>query len=146
MVAAYTEENSGKFKALPSATLTCPHIASAHKPRPLPGLNSGSHIKCPQPPPDLTSAGTAALFRGMYNEPSALCPQHFLRALLSQSPDTKQHSQIFTEQTAASQGHCTGKRKQSKCHSHYILIIYQSLQMSLTCSVTKHPTTYVLPA
>lgn len=65
--------------------------------------------------------------------PLASAPQHFLRALLSQSLAAKHnHCQIFTEQTAASQGFREYWKEQSKCHSRYILIILKSLQMTLT--------------
>lgn len=73
--------------------------------------------------------------------PSA--PQLYLGDFLSQSLDTKQpllniypadRRQWSLLETSA------GKSKQSKCHSHYILIIFQSLQMTLTsfCHLAPH--------
>lgn len=73
--------------------------------------------------------------------PSA--PQLYLGDFLPQSLDTKQpllniypadRRQWSLLETSA------GKSKQSKCHSHYILIIFQSLQMTLTsfCHLAPH--------
>lgn len=88
----------------------------------------------PEQQPSLDKCTTSPL-------PSAPSTSSEPCCLRAQAPSN--HFQIFTEQTAASQGNSTRKSKQSKCHSHYILITLQSLQMTLTCYVTKHPTSYV---
>lgn len=136
MVIAYNGENSATCEALPSTTLACVYPPLCFK---SPGrhpvlilvlifnLLSLLLISCwlkqhPHFDP-----------RTMSSLPSAL--QHFLRALLSQSLDTKQPlSNIYPANCSEPRllGNCTGKSKQSKCHSYYILIMLQGLQVTPT--------------
>lgn len=120
-----------------------------NQPRPPPGFHPGPHFSSPQPPLDFRSAQTAALFGSVYNEPSALCSP-----ALPQSPPVSGPGYQATTfkyllsrlQQARASGQLHWKSKQSKRHSHSILIILQSLQMTLTSYVTEHLTSYVPPS
>ena len=73
--------------------------------------------------------------------PSA--PRLYLGDVLSQSLDTKQPLLNIYPADSRQWGlleTSAGKSKQSKCHSHYILMIFQSLQMTLTscCHLAPH--------
>lgn len=89
------------------------------------------------------SAPTASLVRSACDEPSVLCSVALPQIPLVPEPDTKQPlSNIYWAdcRKPGLLGNCTGKSEQSKCHSHYILRILQSLQMTLTflCHRASH--------
>lgn len=141
MVVAYTEENSGVSKPLPSTTLPCLHFSPASSTQATTWFYFWPSFFISSASSWFQVSSHSSPLCIVYNEPSALCSP-----ALPQSPDTKQPlSNIYWADcsTPGLLGNCAGKSKQSKCHSHCILIILQSLQLTLTSYVMEHPTSYV---